>query len=91
MLRGLKEKNAVSQLTKFHSFCQKTLILAVADDILDRAADLWVQGRKQGFAPKDADLVIAATALHHGRTLVTGNTTHFSWIAGLRLANWRDP
>jgi tRNA(fMet)-specific endonuclease VapC len=91
VLRGLKEKNAPRQLTRFHAFCQNTLILPITDDILDRAADLWVDGRKQGFTPKDADLVIAATALQHGRTLATGNTAHFRWIPGLKLANWRHP
>lgn len=91
VLRGLREKKAATQLARLHTFCQNSLILPVADNILDRAADLWVQGRASGFAPKDADLVIAATALQHGRTLVTGNTTHFQWITGLTLANWRDP
>jgi tRNA(fMet)-specific endonuclease VapC len=90
LLRGLKEKNAASQLAAFQTFCQNTLILPVLDDILDVAADLWVTGRKQGLAPKDADLLIAATALYHARTLVTGNTAHFAWVPGLTLCNWRD-
>jgi tRNA(fMet)-specific endonuclease VapC len=33
----------------------------------------------------DADLQIAATALHHGLDLVTGNVRHFERIAGLRV------
>ena len=36
----------------------------------------------------DADLLIAATALEHGMTLVTGNTKHFARIPGLQLENW---
>ena len=90
VLRGLKEKNAISQLVRFHAFCQNTLVLPVLDDILERAADLWVVGRSQGMAPMDADMIIAATALHHGRTLVTGNTNHFAWVPGLTNENWRD-
>lgn len=90
-LRGLKEKNATAQLACFYRFCEKTQVLPVTEEILDMAADLWVAGRKSGLAPKDADLIIAATALQHGRTLVTGNTTHFSWIPGLTLQNWREP
>jgi predicted nucleic acid-binding protein len=50
-----------------------------------------VAGRKQGLAPKDADVIIAATALYHGRVVVTGNTTHFNWVPGLILENWRNP
>ncbi|HVT14827.1 MAG TPA: type II toxin-antitoxin system VapC family toxin [Thermoanaerobaculia bacterium] len=33
----------------------------------------------------DADLQIAATAIHHGLELVTGNLRHFERIPGLRL------
>lgn len=33
----------------------------------------------------DADLQIAATALHHGLELVTGNVRHFSRIGDLQL------
>ena len=40
------------------------------------------------------DTLIAATAIHHGLTLVTANTRHFPRViaAGfpLTLANWRD-
>lgn len=91
VLRGLLEKNAATQLAQFDAFTRNTLLLPVTDDILGRAAHLWVEGRKQGLAPKDAHLLIAASALDNGRTLVTGNTAHFSWIAGLTLTNWRDP
>jgi tRNA(fMet)-specific endonuclease VapC len=33
----------------------------------------------------DADIQIAATAVHHGLQLVTGNVRHFRRIPGLRL------
>ena len=91
VLRGLKEKNAASQLVRFQTFCRKTTILPVVDEVLDRAVDLWVVGRKVGLAPKDADVIIAATALHHGRVLITGSTSHFAWVPGLTLDNWREP
>ena len=45
----------------------------------------------EGLSDEDiADIMIAATALDHTRTLVTGNTTHFAWVPGLTLGNWRD-
>ena len=90
VLRGLKEKNATSQLVRFLNFCGNTLLLPVSDQILDLTADLWATGRKQGLNPKDADLMIAATALYHGRVLFTGNTAHFAWVPGLVLGNWRN-
>ena len=38
----------------------------------------------------DADLQIAATALHHGLDLVTGNTRHFERIPDLRIRPLRQ-
>ena len=37
------------------------------------------------------DLMIAAVAIVHDRTLVTHNTAHFARIPGLRLADWLSP
>lgn len=33
-------------------------------------------------------LLVAATALRHSATLVTGNTQHFTRISRLRLLDW---
>ncbi len=40
---------------------------------------------KSGTPLQDADLQIAATALHHGLELVTGNVRHFERVEGLRI------
>lgn len=88
LLRGLKEKAANVQLARFDMFCQNTLVLPITDAILDRAADLWVAARKIGQAGRDADLIIAATALEHSLELVSGNTKDYSWITSLRLNDW---
>ena len=91
VMRGLKDKGATQQLKKFEVFCQNNEIFPISDAILDRASDLWVEGRKGGHPRRDPDLIIAATALQHGRSLVTGNTSDFDWIPGLTIENWRDP
>jgi tRNA(fMet)-specific endonuclease VapC len=91
VVRGLREKGATRQLQRFERFCQHSLIHDVTTSVLDRAADLWVLARKGGYSGRDADLMIASTALEHGRVLVTGNTGHFTWIPGLTVENWRDP
>lgn len=91
ILRGYLDQNATTQLARFAVFCQHSSIFAVTDAVFDRAAELWVIGRRGGHPHNDADLLIAATALEHGRTLVTGNTSHFAWIPGLPLDDWRQP
>jgi predicted nucleic acid-binding protein len=91
IVRGLKDKGASKQLRQFETFCQHSLILALTDAILDHAAELWVIARRGGLPNRDADLFIAATALEHGRVLVTGNSPHFSWIPGLIVVDWRQP
>jgi tRNA(fMet)-specific endonuclease VapC len=89
--RGLLERNSAKQLARFATFCQKSVILPITDPVLDRAAELWVTARKGGLPHRDADLIIAATAIENGLVLVTGNTPHFAWIPGLRIENWRKP
>lgn len=89
--RGYRRKNAVKQLTKFEAFCRTAAVIPVSDAIWDRAADLWAIGNAGGQPHNDADLLIAATALEHNLALVTGNTSHFAWIPGLTLTDWRTP
>ena len=91
IIRGYRDQGATTTLSRFETFCQHATVFAVTDAVFDRAADLWVLGRRGGHARNDADLLIAATALEHGRVLFTGNTAHFAWIPGLRLEDWRQP
>lgn len=47
--------------------------------------EIRAQLEETGMILPDADLQIAATAVHHGLELVTGNVRHFERIAPLRL------
>jgi tRNA(fMet)-specific endonuclease VapC len=89
IVRGLRDRDAAAQLRRFEEFCQHSVVLPINDEVLLRAADLWVFARRQGRSRSDADLIIAATAVQHGRTLVTGNTAHFNGIPDLDLEDWR--
>ncbi|MBI1904085.1 MAG: type II toxin-antitoxin system VapC family toxin [Planctomycetia bacterium] len=91
IIRGYKEQNASTQLTRFFTFCGHSLVLPVTDDIFDRAADLWVEARRGGHPCADADLLIAATAIEHRRSLVTSNVGHFHWMTTLAVDDWRKP
>ena len=88
--RGYKAKGTATLLTRFREFCQHSLIIPVTDEVFDRAEDLWATARRGGLPHGDADLIIAATALETGRTLITGNTAHYIWITGLTLDDWRN-
>lgn len=89
--RGYLAKHASRELARFNIFCEHSLLLPISDAVLDQACSLWVAARQGGHPQSDADLIIAATAMVHGRTLVTGNTRHFAWIVGLDLFDWRQP
>lgn len=90
VVRGLRQKRAVRLIQHFEELCHRSLILPISNEVLDLAADLWVVARDGGHADRDADLIIASTAIVHGRTLVTGNTAHLAWIPGLTIENWRE-
>ena len=91
LLRWLREPPKAERLRQFEQLLQEQIVLDVDLPVLDRAADLWIEARAGGRPRDDVDLIIAATALVHDLTLVTGNTSHFDWIGGLKLDNWRTP
>jgi predicted nucleic acid-binding protein len=52
-------------------------VLAITEDIMLKWRLLVEEGRKTGYTFAQPDLLIAATALHHGLTVVSRNTAHF--------------
>jgi predicted nucleic acid-binding protein len=90
IVRGLLWRKAIRKLSAYRIFAEQSIVVPLSQEIFERAAELWAEGRRNGKPHRDADLIIAATALLHGRVLVTGNTPHFDWISGLALANWRE-
>jgi tRNA(fMet)-specific endonuclease VapC len=61
----------------------------------DQAAEEYGKARAHlsgiGMLIGPNDLIIAATALAHGCTLVTHNTQEFSRVPGLRIEDWQLP
>lgn len=43
---------------------------------------------KSGIGCSEPDMRIAAIALQHKLTLITGNIKHFKFIPGLKIENW---
>lgn len=88
VLRGLKAKNATSQLVAFDRFCAANTILPFTDTIIVRAADIYADLYRRGELIGDADILIAATAIVEGYGVVTNNERHFGRITGLNTENW---
>lgn len=65
-------------------------VLDLNGPIADKFGEMKAALRLQGLVIADFDLLIGATALIEGRTLVTNNTRHFQRLAafGLVLENW---
>jgi predicted nucleic acid-binding protein len=65
--------------------------LQVSEHIMFRWRLLVEDGRKSGHTFSQPDLIIAATGLHHGLTIVTRNTGDYE-KAGVPVLNpWIDP
>lgn len=66
-------------------------VLAITEDVMLTWRLLVEDGRKVGHTFSQPDLIIAATAVHHGLTIVTRDTGDFA-RAGVKLLNpWIDP
>lgn len=63
-------------------------ILLVDEAVAERAGDLMAAVLRKGRPRATEDLLIAATALVHGLTLVTNNVADFADLPGLRIEDW---
>ena len=66
-------------------------VLPVSEDILFKWRLLVEEGRKAGHTYSQPDLFIAATALHHGLTVVTRDTADYAKARVPLLNPWTDP
>lgn len=66
-------------------------VLPISEDILVKWRLLAEEGRKAGHTYSQPDLFIAATALHHGLTVVTRDTADYAKAHVPLLNPWIDP
>ena len=91
ILRGLNAKKAQVQIAAFEKLCAVSEIWPLRDAEVLQAADIYGDLHRRGLLVGDADILIAATAMVQGLTLVTNNERHFNRIPGLTLENWLKP
>ncbi len=63
--------------------------LPVSEDVMFKWRLLVEDGRKAGHTYSQPDLIIAATALHHGLTVVSRDTADFNKVRVSVLNPWR--
>lgn len=94
IVRGLVRRNRQNWLQRWNEQRQWLEILPVDAAIGELTGEIYARLDERGTPIGTVDPFIAATAIVHGRTLVTANTRHYQRIieAGfaLRLANWRE-
>lgn len=88
VLRGLKARQASTQLVAFDRLCAANEVLAINEQTIRLASDLYADLYRRGELLPDADLLIAATALENGLVLATNNVNDFQRISHLLIDNW---
>ena len=78
-------RNRGARTEEWISFLRAVPVIDIARAIANQFAAIRGSLRAAGMLIPDADIWIAATAMEHDLTLVTGNLRHFERIAGLRL------
>jgi predicted nucleic acid-binding protein len=65
-------------------------VLDVSEDVIFKWRILVEAGRKSGYTYSQPDLFIAATALHHGLTVVTRDTREYQRAGVPVLDPWKE-
>jgi toxin FitB len=66
-------------------------VLPITEDVMFKWRLLVEDGRKSGHTFSQPDLIIAATALHHGLTVVSRDAADFRRAGAPVLNPWIDP
>jgi predicted nucleic acid-binding protein len=64
------------------------VVLELNEDVARRFGEVRADLLDRGQPTPDMDLLIAATALHHGFTVVTHNVVDFANIPNLNVLDW---
>ena len=84
--------NPTRSLKQTRALIGRFAIISLDAGIADTFGKIKADLRRQGQILADFDLLIGATAIATGRTLVTNNTKHFQRLSasGLTLDNWKS-
>lgn len=83
-----KSQKSAENLQKIKRFFAPIKSLPFDDACAEQAGQIRAELESNGTPLGPMDLLIAATALQFGATLVTHNTGEFCRVAGLNLEDW---
>lgn len=83
-----KSKSPLHEAQRVSRFIDAFEEMTLTRPMLMKFGEIKAQLEVRGQRIADADLLIAATAMVAGITLVTGNAKHYSRIEGLTLEDW---
>jgi len=63
-------------------------IMPIDERVAEKAGEITADLKKRGEKIDLNDIYIAATALIHDETILTGNIKHFEKIKGLKVVDW---
>jgi len=88
ILYGCYKNNSTSRLRQYLTWLRPLKVIGLRIGDFQIAPQIKAILQQQGQPIEDADILIAATALHHNLTLVTHNTRHFARVSGLNIEDW---
>ena len=85
---GARKRNNRTLTQKVQALCDLVTIIPWTEEAADAYAKLRVELETAGTPIGNMDMLIAASAITEGATLVTNNVDHFSKIESLQFENW---
>jgi tRNA(fMet)-specific endonuclease VapC len=81
-------QRVTENLAKVHRIKEIFPLIEITPSIMETFGAIKAELRKMGTPVDDFDLLIGATAITMGYSLVTNNEKHFKKIQGLSITNW---
>ena len=88
IIKGFRWKENKSKEIHYTNFLNHLKILPINDNVINIAANIYANLRRNGQIIGDLDILIAATVIANNGTLITNNTKHFENIELLMVENW---
>jgi tRNA(fMet)-specific endonuclease VapC len=83
-----KSKNKIENISRIHRVGEIFPVISLSPAIMNAYGGIKADLQSKGTIIDEFDLLIAATAIVGGYTLVTNNIKHFKHIPFLTLENW---